>query len=377
MQAGLKAVVAAASDKRAKRLISDLLSRTGGLDELYRQAPPSDKAPGAYAFLAMACKDNGCLTTSEALLRRVLSIEGSLNTMDIHNHALNLVHVLESECDYISAVRAIVEHMQAVGRGKFACAAEVDRQKLGSLADVLTSALSTASTSSKRVCLWYPPIVNTSTAQRVIWISGTATRDGHDVDGHCRVVPADSDNSQAQDLRSVETTLSPSTLDLLAMAFTAVKILYTQGNIDAIPSLISIIEPLRRMSKTPVHETSVRNEHAYYLCICQLLARMHSHDYAYSYIHGEGGDQSAPLFVCGDSHCLSSAWGGVSFSGGKRTIVPKLVTGLKQYHLRPQSNFYTKECFTRTMASIPDGSDVSGTNSLFLITYVIGLSFVM
>jgi len=248
--------------------------------------------------------------------------------------------------------------MQAVGRGKFACAAEVDRQKLGSLADVLTSALSTASTSSKRVCLWYPPIVNTSTAQRVIWISGTATRDGHDVDGHCRVVPADSDNSQAQDLRSVETTLSPSTLDLLAMAFTAVKILYTQGNIDAIPSLISIIEPLRRMSKTPVHETSVRNEHAYYLCICQLLARMHSHDYAYSYIHGEGGDQSAPLFVCGDSHCLSSAWGGVSFSGGKRTIVPKLVTGLKQYHLRPQSNFYTKECFTRTMASIPDGSDV-------------------
>jgi len=47
---------------------------------------------------------------------------------------------------------------------------------------------------------------------------------------------------------------------------------------------------------------------------------------------------SPPLFVCGDSHSLSPGWQPV----GDRFLVPKLVTGLKHWHLRPEGDFYPK-----------------------------------
>ncbi len=49
-----------------------------------------------------------------------------------------------------------------------------------------------------------------------------------------------------------------------------------------------------------------------------------------------------PVFVCGDSHTLPTAWQRVIVEGISRVLVPKLVTGLKHWHLRPESDFYPK-----------------------------------
>ena len=44
--------------------------------------------------------------------------------------------------------------------------------------------------------------------------------------------------------------------------------------------------------------------------------------------------------------------------GTPRLLVPKLVTGVKQWHLRPQGDFYPKASFQQSVSSIPREADV-------------------
>jgi hypothetical protein len=71
-------------------------------------------------------------------------------------------------------------------------------------------------------------------------------------------------------------------------------------------------------------------------------------------------EEISAIYVCGDSHVLSSAYAVIKPAGSRnrKVLIPKLVTGVKQWHLRKESNFYTKEIFKRTMASVPDMSEV-------------------
>lgn len=69
-------------------------------------------------------------------------------------------------------------------------------------------------------------------------------------------------------------------------------------------------------------------------------------------------EKSNALFLAGDSHCLSAAWRRVCPRGKDCVLIPKLVTGLKIWHLRPESDFYPKIAFENTMKSIPDVSKV-------------------
>jgi hypothetical protein len=62
----------------------------------------------------------------------------------------------------------------------------------------------------------------------------------------------------------------------------------------------------------------------------------------------------APVYVCGDSHALSPAWRSVN----GRLLVPKLVTGLKHWHLREDSSFYPKKNFHQVVKTIPENSEV-------------------
>ena len=49
-----------------------------------------------------------------------------------------------------------------------------------------------------------------------------------------------------------------------------------------------------------------------------------------------------PLFVVGDSHVLSTAWQTIRLPDGEyRTLVPVIVTGLKAWHCRPETQFFT------------------------------------
>ena len=100
-----------------------------------------------------------------------------------------------------------------------------------------------------------------------------------------------------------------------------------------------------------MHKTTVRNEHAYYCCIAQLLS------IPYQGGNTEQTHMSAtlpPLIVCGDSHSLTSAWRKCN----NRWIQPLLVTGLKAWHLREESEFYPKKNFNNAMQCIPAGTDV-------------------
>lgn len=61
-------------------------------------------------------------------------------------------------------------------------------------------------------------------------------------------------------------------LNLLAIYLTTVKVLYVCGALQVIPSLITLIEPLRRDRE--LHMTTIRNEHAYYSCISQVMSKI-------------------------------------------------------------------------------------------------------
>ena len=66
-------------------------------------------------------------------------------------------------------------------------------------------------------------------------------------------------------------TYNDAELDVLALAYTGVKVLYA-GALSALPSLIRLIEPVREVKD--LHLTRVRNENAYYCCIAQLVSSM-------------------------------------------------------------------------------------------------------
>jgi hypothetical protein len=194
-----------------------------------------------------------------------------------------------------------------------------------------------------------------------------------------------------------------------------------------LPALHELIEPSRQASSEPLHLTSIRNENAYYLCIMDVLAErgviIDSAPLAVTGDHtarsddGEENPVNAaqskvsnvttksltiksnlksfcsnfrstklsldpsvlleasqnPIYICGDSHCLSPAWSVISTQesqkagsdpavwGNKSTLrllVPRLVTGIKQWHLRPKGVFYPKLSFQRTIEAIPSGADV-------------------
>ncbi|KAL6749527.1 hypothetical protein V8C86DRAFT_2844258, partial [Haematococcus lacustris] len=69
-------------------------------------------------------------------------------------------------------------------------------------------------------------------------------------------------------------------------------------------------------------------------------------------------EELAPLWLCGDSHCLSAAWHWVTLRGHRRLLAPLLVTGCKIWHLRPASSFYPKAQFWASINALPRGAQL-------------------
>ncbi|RHY54323.1 hypothetical protein DYB34_000102 [Aphanomyces astaci] len=151
-----------------------------------------------------------------------------------------------------------------------------------------------------------------------------------------------------------------------AMAWKGTHILFLQGCLRPVPALVDAIEPLRYHYGHLLHTTSIRNEHAYYSCITQLVT--------IPSLHVPRPRPSSVIYVCGDSHALATAWRSV----GAHVLVPALVTGLKHCttfdclydplstyngtlhtgHLRKTSTFYPKVHFFNVIKSIPRGATV-------------------
>jgi tetratricopeptide (TPR) repeat protein len=366
LQALLKAVTIDQNNLRVNTLLSKLLSSERGVMELMRQVPPSGNGgtvSQAYAFLANIARDRSVFSAAKALLTVALEKRPSFAS-----YALNLAHVYENICDMGGALTVISQF--------FRNNADLRIGKYGPTCAQLAAAMEEAD--SEAVLS-----VNVVTKEYVKWVYDS---DG----GHCEVLEVSSDDVANADVisaaPSAKEAYNDSDLDLMAIGFTAVKILYHAGKIALLPRLFKHLEPARTASLTAIHMTSIRNEHAYYSCVGQVLATRvtwrcfsglassqaavetatEADPAPFAVVNAAFTDPSLqneaaykkPIYFCSDSHTIPAAWSILAVKGIQRMLIPKLVTGLKQWHLRKQSDFYPKAHFWNTIKTIPDRAEV-------------------
>lgn len=385
----LRAIAANHNDKTSKKLLADVLQVPQAFDEMMNQIPKGPQAPAVYAFLGVIARDESAFAVGIRLLSMALA-EQPTNA----SHVLALMHIHENDNDFSSALevmrrflchnsktRVTYESSESGIRSGFSC---------GDLASVIEMALNSAlgRIASPDVIQWIPEGDHPDVS------SGSNN-------GYADVLSADG----SEGTRNFEPQAGGAAadmhfaLDILAISFTAVKILYYRGQLAFLPQIIRIVEPTRKdyqkVLATSLHETAIRNEHAYYLCIVQACAvhceRQRKIDLATKDLTTEEPllverwwrnrpENLTPpagahdvIYICGDSHCMPPAWSTIrshahSASGEtifrKFTLVPKLITGLKHWHLRSESRFYPKTTFWKTMSAIPNGSKVSYFHNL-------------
>lgn len=88
-------------------------------------------------------------------------------------------------------------------------------------------------------------------------------------------------------------------LDILAICFTCVKVLYVGGAVERARRLVALIEPARQAFRTPMHQTVIRNEAAFHGCIQQLLQQQMPPS-----LPCTPSKDMPIIYLCGDSHCL-------------------------------------------------------------------------
>jgi len=244
------------------------------------------------------------------------------HTPDSSSYALNLMHLHELHLDPMAAIKVLTAHCEA-----------------NPTATVGTTSL------AELVALLPAP----ETLAGLVWTPPTDEQVAATAKNYAAMLPELSESAGAESLAPERCkpagTYSEAELDVLALMYTGVKILYVAGALQLLPPLIKLIEPLREVKD--LHLTRVRNENAYYCCTAQLMTTMPLPRPA-----------CPPLYLAGDSHSLSPAWRTVTFRKQEHVLVPRLVTGCKIWHLREASDFFTKANFEAAMATIPDGSPV-------------------
>jgi tetratricopeptide (TPR) repeat protein len=430
--------------KEAKCLLVQAMASPAGMEELQRQLVPSAATAPALAFLGVTAKDEGHFQLALQLMG-LAAMQAPSNS----NYALAICHVHEAMGQVMEAFKHVRDFF-ALNRklcidvyppGENGGGASYVGMMCGDFADLLDRYVlgppaprREGTDARKRYFLHWERELDTVPAAVVSGAAEYSMHPGTGYDGFASVVSLGEDGAVATldyneggdasidtgKYEGVTLASGDASLDILALMFTAVKLLFTSGKLECIPHFVRLIEPsrvaLQKQARTAIHQTHIRNEHAYYLCVVQIVAA-HSDMYLAAVearrATGEGGSSSSLMsglrcwlrdrdggsagdtgvgedgerrdvvYVCGDSHSLSSAWWefttepGTAAAGGdgvttdtaagdgstarpRRTItlVPKLVTGLKHWHLREESHFYPKEIFNRTCASIPDGSTV-------------------
>uniref|UniRef100_A0A061S9Z0 Tpr-like protein n=2 Tax=Tetraselmis sp. GSL018 TaxID=582737 RepID=A0A061S9Z0_9CHLO len=303
----LRLLVDRPKSKEVRRSLAEAVSKPGMLDAMVSELTGEAYTAAALAFLATCVKDHGAIEAAIELFRRADSLS------PCPSYALNLIHTEELLLQFercIEDVRRFCERSPDI--------------------------LSVASVSLADVAEELEGLARADSAVSV-WQSAGALSDGRP-DGE---LPSP----------SIEVEYSSDELDAIAVVMTAAKVLFVGGALSAADGVVRRIEPAVAASVKPLHTTLIRNEAAYLGCVKQILRGPHRPA-------DPGASSLRPLFLAGDSHSLSGAWQQVSLRGEQRVLVPKLVTGCKIWHTRPESVFYPKAGFESTMASIPDGSQV-------------------
>jgi tetratricopeptide (TPR) repeat protein len=289
----LRAVVMDQENKDARRGAALAIADAGGFERLRKQlGDPNDSPAAAVAFLATVCKDHGRVEVAAELLQWAAD-----DVPSSASYALNLLHAREILNDYEGALKA-GERFFARGDAYGVMAILQGRGEFGS-AEFCTS----------------------TNDIELEWVA--AENDNHAV---VRGTPSPKPSKIKYD---------DDALDALAVAFALCKVLYLGGGLARARLLVKALEPARRASSTPLHQTSVRNEHAYYCCVAQVLCE----DPRAATTFDED------VYVCGDSHTLAPAWKVLKVKQKRLRLKPALVTGLKHWHLRREGYFYPKRNF--------------------------------
>jgi tetratricopeptide (TPR) repeat protein len=295
-----------------KKLIAKVFAKEGMITLLQSIVPLNAASASAYAFLATVSKDHGAVDAAcELLLLAHQTVPSN------HSYALNYVHALELQGDMSVAWNALLRHLSV--------------NTHLTMGGVSNASFLAAAADGRSDSEW-----------NISWVSSAA-----EPYAECATTGFSGPTSKQSLL------LNDELLDVLALWFAGVKIRYLMG--ASVVSLIACIEAARLTSSKPLHNTTIRNEHAYYCCVAQLKAA-HCLTQSSIVVPSSGDDV---VYVCGDSHSLSPAWQKFTSSEEKEvTLSPKLVTGLKHWHLRPEGDFYPKIHFERVVKSIPDGAKV-------------------
>ena len=315
----LRLVVAKSDDHRIKQLLAQTLKAQDGLKFLNDHLPASKSSASALAFLASTIKDFSGV--KEAIQ---LYTECATHVPSSASYALNTMHLHELNLDYKSALASLTAHCEAN-----------PTLAVGTLSLAELLALLPADESELLASSWHLPSAGALAGEK-------ATPKERTLPGLPAETGAESLNP---DKCKPAGTYGETELDVLALAYTAVKVLYIAGCLSPLPKLISLIEPTREVKD--LHLTRVRNENAYYCCTAQLVTTL-----------PQPLPALPPLYVMGDSHSLAPAWRTVDFLGEQHLLVPRLVTGCKIWHLREASEFFPKYNFEHAVKAIPDGSPV-------------------
>ncbi|KAG1688505.1 hypothetical protein DVH05_003596 [Phytophthora capsici] len=340
---GLRVLVGRSNDRVVKKTIVTFLKEPGSMHRLQQAIPPNSPSAGAaYAFIATILKDFGAVEKSILCFQQAQHSDPRSPS-----YALNHAHVLEVCCRYDEAYDVLASFFRenktlSVGKG----GVELDAGSFVGLLDEIGAwKYRNEDVSPDKLQMTYH-----LSDWHVEWVSekGGYAKVSESVSGSGgdRVARLSFDASKGP-----QSALSDAELDLMACYFTIAKILFVNGQLSALPALIRVLEPLRL--GRDLHQTSIRNEAAYYACIAQLLSIENG------LVHNPpqvGSDDA--IYVCGDSHTLATAWREIRARGRPTLLRPALVTGLKHWHLRKESTFYPKVNFWRVVANIPSKSRV-------------------
>jgi hypothetical protein len=425
----------------------------------------------AFGFLANICKQYSKVYLAVDLYRTKIFEFYQVSTTDgpvPMNFILNYIHVLEISNNYCFILSECVRYMERyhANSGTYGVSTSL-KELLGSFLTVLKGehtnserkyygihwSSDTDSDITEGTCAYtesrcevFELMPATTGSDGVVFTAGNFICDG--VDTGARFAPGGVSNVVA--LNSEIRKYSEEDLDVLAICFTVIKLIFLYcGNnggsspqqtpsagssaepcayvpsssylIHVLPLLYSHMERYRVQSAVPLHSSTIRNEHAYYLAIGHLLSVATRSSMGLARVCGDlersclysprslfnansrkqdvsSSSQSMGrhIYVCGDSHTLSLS----HYTSGSIRFIPKLVTGIKHYHLWGESidrqythgkdmstlsellhvvkghdashgpdpaapgtatgnsKFYTKANFYHFMEEIPDGSEV-------------------
>ncbi|KAG6548433.1 hypothetical protein Mapa_009920 [Marchantia paleacea] len=327
----LKLMVARPGDKEIRRSLSKALKHRQGLESLKNELAPEAVAAPALAFIASCVKDYAAINEAVELYEMAITLSPSTP-----RYFLSLIHLYEVTYEYHKGLEKAVTFFRN-------SKSSIINLSYSSVIECIENYKANSQDQESR------PLESHIGAEYPRWSILPPRDDKAEQERHVSVtINQEKDGSD----RGTSCNYDENDLDCLAVLFTVTKILFISGFLEQASRLARMVEPARAASAKPLHQTLVRNEAAYFTCLHQILE-----DYPIPLPLGPI-EKSNALYLAGDSHCLSAAWRSVCLRGKGYVLTPKLVTGLKIWHLRPESDFYPKIAFENTMKSIPDGSKV-------------------